>query len=78
VLGFYREGVDAGAFVKQSSRHVFLTMLGSMTFFYSSGGFGKIVLGVPDLFTHATVAWRRDEARRFFLRGTLKNLDEVR
>ena len=31
VLAFYREGVDAGAFVRQSSRHVFLSLLGAIT-----------------------------------------------
>jgi TetR/AcrR family transcriptional regulator len=72
VLRFYREGVDAGVFVKQSTRHVFLSLLGALSFHYASGGFGAAVLGVPDLFTHSTVAWRREEARRLFLRATLR------
>jgi TetR/AcrR family transcriptional regulator len=71
VLAFYREGVDAGSFVKQSSRHVFLSLLGAITFHYASSGFGAAVLGVSDLFTRSTVAWRRAEARRLFLRATL-------
>jgi TetR/AcrR family transcriptional regulator len=76
VLRFYREGVDAGAFLRQSSRHVFLSLLGALTFYYASGGFGAAVLGVPDLFTHGTVAWRRAEARRLFLRATLRKPPE--
>lgn len=71
VLRFYREGVDAEVFVRQSSRHVFLSLLGAVTFHYASNGFGAAVLGVADLFTASTVAWRREEARRFFLRATL-------
>jgi TetR/AcrR family transcriptional regulator len=73
VLVFYREGVDAGVFVKQSSRHVFLSLLGALTFHYASGGFGAAVLGVSDLFTRSTVAWRRAEARRLFLRAILRH-----
>jgi TetR/AcrR family transcriptional regulator len=71
VLRFYREGVDAGAFVRQSSRHVFLSLLGAVAFHYASGRFGARVLGVPDLFTHSTVAWRREEARNLLLRAIL-------
>lgn len=73
VLRFYREGVDAGVFVRQSSRHVFLSLLGTVTLHYASGALGKAVLGVPDLFTHSAVAWRREEARGLLLRAMLKN-----
>jgi TetR/AcrR family transcriptional regulator len=72
VLRFYREGVDAGTFVRQSSRHVFQSLLGAVTFHYASGGFGARVLGVSDLFTRSTVAWRREEARSLFLRSILR------
>jgi TetR/AcrR family transcriptional regulator len=75
VLEFYREGVDAGAFVAQSSRHTFQSVLGAVVFHYASGGFGAGVLGVDDLFTARTVAWRREEARRLLLRATLAGGD---
>jgi TetR/AcrR family transcriptional regulator len=71
VLSFYREGVDAGAFVEQSARHTFQSLLGAIVFHYASGGFGAAVLGVDDLFTGRTIAWRREEARRLLLRATL-------
>jgi len=72
VLSFYREGVDAGAFVEQSARHTFQSLLGAIVFHYASGGFGAAVLGVDDLFTGRTIAWRREEARRLLLRATLR------
>jgi hypothetical protein len=71
VLSFYREGVDAGAFVEQSARHTFQSLLGAIVFHYASCGFGAAVLGVDDLFTGRTIAWRREEARRLLLRATL-------
>jgi TetR/AcrR family transcriptional regulator len=71
VLGFYREGVDAGAFVKRSARHAFQTVLGAIVFHYASGGFGAAVLGVDDLFTRSAVAWRREEVRELLLRAAL-------
>ncbi len=76
VLRFYREGVDAGVFVRQSSRHVFQSLLGAVTFHYASGGFGARVLGVPDLFTHSTIAWRREEMRALMLRAILRDPGE--
>jgi TetR/AcrR family transcriptional regulator len=75
VLSFYREGVDAGAFVEQSARHTFQSVLGAIVFHYASGGFGAAVLGVDDLFTGRTIAWRREEARRLLLRATLRRGD---
>ena len=75
VLSFYREGVDAGAFVEQSARHTFQSLLGAIVFHYASGGFGAAVLGVDDLFTGRTIAWRREEARRLLLRATLRRGD---
>lgn len=72
VLLFYREGVEAGVFVEQSARHTFQSVLGAIVFHYASGGFGAAVLGVDDLFTARTVAWRREEARRLLLRATLR------
>jgi AcrR family transcriptional regulator len=77
VLAFYREGAEAGAFVEQSARHAFQSVLGAIVFHYASGGFGAAVLGVDDLFTGRTVAWRREEARRLLLRGTLRERPEA-
>jgi len=76
VLRFYREGVDAGDFVKQSARHTFQSVLGAITFHYASNGFGAGVIGVDDLFTRAAVAWRRKEARSLLLRATLRRAGE--
>lgn len=73
VLAFYREGVDAGVFIEQSARHTLQTVLGAIVFHYASGGFGAAVLGVDDLFTSRTVAWRREETRRLLLRATLRS-----
>lgn len=72
ILRFYREGVDAGAFVDQSARHTFQSVVGAIVFHYASGRFGAAVLGVEDLFGARTVAWRREEARRLLLRATLR------
>jgi hypothetical protein len=77
VLVFYREGAEGGTFVEQSARHAFQSVLGAIVFHYASGRFGAAVLGVDDLFTGRTVAWRRDEARRLLLRGTLRERTEA-
>jgi TetR/AcrR family transcriptional regulator len=73
LLGFYREGVDAGAFAKLSSRNLFQSLLGVCVFHYATGEFGARVLGVDDIFTQSAVAWRRDEVRRLVLRGVVRH-----
>ena len=72
LLAFYREGVDANAFAKLSSRHLFQSLLGASVFHYATGEFGAQVLGVDDIFTQSAVAWRREEVRRLVLRGVLR------
>lgn len=72
LLRFYREGVDAGAFRKLSSRHFFQSLLGVTLFHYASRDFGAAVLETNDLFTSANVAWRRAEVREILLRGVLR------
>jgi TetR/AcrR family transcriptional regulator len=71
MLAFYREGVDAKAFVKLSSRNLFQTVLGACVFHFATGEFGAQVLGVDDIFSQRAVSWRRDEVRRLVLRGVL-------
>jgi hypothetical protein len=72
LLAFYREGVDAGAFIKLSSRNLFQSLLGASVFHYATGEFGAQVLGVDDIFTQNAVTWRREEVRRLVLRGVLQ------
>jgi TetR/AcrR family transcriptional regulator len=72
LLAFYREGVDAGAFVKLSSRNLFQSLLGACVFHYATGEFGAQVLGIDDIFTQNAVAWRREEVRQLILRGVLR------
>lgn len=72
LLNFYREGIDANAFVKLSSRNLFQSLLGALVFHYATGELGAQVLGVDDIFTQSAVAWRREEVRRLVLRGVLQ------
>jgi AcrR family transcriptional regulator len=73
LLAFYREGIDAGAFAKLSSRNLFQSLLGLCVFHYATGDYGAQVLGVDDIFTQSAVAWRRAEVRRLVLRGVLRH-----
>jgi len=73
LLAFYREGIDANAFARLSSRNLFQSLLGILVFHYASGEFGARVLGVDDIFTESAVAWRREEVRRLVLRGVLRH-----
>jgi AcrR family transcriptional regulator len=76
VLGSYREGVEAGAFRKLSSRNVFQSLLGSIVFHYAARDFSGMVLNVEDIFTRSAVAWRRDEVRELLSAGVLVGPDE--
>jgi TetR/AcrR family transcriptional regulator len=71
ILSFAKEGMEAGEFVRCSSRHLFQTVLGSTVFHYATGEFGAAVLDVDDIFSHSAVSWRRDELRRAALRAIL-------
>ncbi len=70
-LHFYREGADAGVFQRLSSRHLFQSTLGMILFHYATRNFAARILGVEDIFTHPTVAWRRDEVMRLLSHGVL-------
>ena len=72
LLAFYREGIDANAFARLSSRNLFQSLLGILVFHYASGEFGARVLGVDDIFSEKASAWRREEVRKLVLRGVLQ------
>jgi len=75
VLTFYREGVDAGAFVSRSARHFFQSFFGAVVFHYAAPEFSAAVLGVDDISTADVTRWRREEVRDFVLRSALRNAD---
>jgi TetR/AcrR family transcriptional regulator len=70
-LRFYREGVDAAAFRRLSSRHFFLSTLGMTVFHYAAPFFAARILGVDDAFTRPNVTWRRDEVISLLSHGAL-------
>lgn len=69
---FYREGVDAGAFRRLSSRHFFQHLLGMTIFHYAAPMFSARVLGVDDVFAPDAVAWRTDEVLAVLQDGVLR------
>jgi TetR/AcrR family transcriptional regulator len=69
---FYREGVDAGAFRRLSSRHFFQHFLGMGVFHYAAPFFSARVLGVRDIFTADAVAWRSEEVLQVLQDGVLR------
>ncbi len=71
VLSFFREGMDAGAFTRRSSRHFFLSLLGMSIFHYAAPEFGAAITGVKDSFEPDAVAWRRSEVKRLLFEGVL-------
>ena len=71
LIGFFKEGKEAGVFVHQSTRHLAQTAIGALVFHYATGDFGAQILGVDDIFTSSAVAWRRGEMRRLGLRAIL-------
>jgi TetR/AcrR family transcriptional regulator len=73
---FYREGVDAGAFRRLSSRHFFQHLLGMTVFHYATPFFSARVLGVDDIFSRDAVAWRRDEVLALLADGVLRRPDK--
>jgi TetR/AcrR family transcriptional regulator len=73
LLTFFREGVDANAFARLSSRNLFQSLLGALVFHYATGELGARVLEVEDIFTRSAVAWRREEIRRLILRAVLRH-----
>jgi AcrR family transcriptional regulator len=77
VIRFHHRGVAEGAFRKVSSRHFFTSVLGMAIFHYAGGPFTAAVMGVDDIFTHTSVAWRRKEYRRLLLAGVLSDPDDT-
>ena len=73
MLRFVGEGVESGVFARFPERNLFQTILGAIVFHYASDGFGAAVLDVDDIFGSSAGSWRREELRRFVLRGLLKN-----
>lgn len=71
VFRFYREGADANAFRRLSSRHFFLSVLGMTVFHYATPFFSARILGVDDVFTRPTVSWRREEVTALLTGGVL-------
>lgn len=71
LLAFYREGVEAGAFRRLSSRHAFLSVFGMVLFHYAAPAFSAAVLDAPDVFAADVVAWRGSEVRQLLLGGVL-------
>lgn len=69
---FYREGVDAGAFRRLSSRHFFQHFLGLGIFHYAAPSFSAPVLGVEDIFSAEAVAWRTEEVLGLLQDGVLR------
>jgi len=70
-LHFYAKGVEEGVFRKLSARHVFQSTLGMAVFHYAGGDYSAALLGVDDIFTHSSVAWRREQFRRMLFEGIL-------
>jgi TetR/AcrR family transcriptional regulator len=71
LLSFYHDGVEAGAFQRHSSRHLFLSVFGMTLFHYAAPEFSGGVLEQPDVFAPAALEWRGDAVRRLLLEGVL-------
>lgn len=76
LLRYIRSGMDAGEFVRRSSRHLLQSMLGMVVFHYATGESGAQLIDRDDLFTREAVAWRRLEVRRLAMRAILVNPPE--
>ncbi len=76
LLRFLKSGMDAGEFVRVSSRHLLTSTLGAVVFHYATGPIGAALLGVDDLFDKDVVNWRRLEMRGLVERAFLKQPPE--
>jgi TetR/AcrR family transcriptional regulator len=76
VMGFYRRGLEAGAFRRVSTRHFFQSAFGLMLFHYAAPAFSAAILGVDDVFTRPVVTWRRDEVISLLRDGIRKRPDD--
>ncbi|MAE93970.1 MAG: hypothetical protein CL910_04865 [Deltaproteobacteria bacterium] len=73
LLRFLKSGMEAGEFVRVSSRHLLTSTLGAVVFHYATGPIGSAMLGVEDLFSKEVVDWRRQEMRGLVRRAFLKD-----
>ncbi|MBW2242435.1 MAG: TetR/AcrR family transcriptional regulator [Deltaproteobacteria bacterium] len=71
LLGFLKEGMDEGVFVRCSSRHLLTSTLGAVVFHYATGPLGAAIFEVDDLFTYDAVKWRAKEIRSLVIRAIL-------
>lgn len=71
LLRYIRSGMDAGVFIRRSSRHLLQSMLGMIVFHYATGESGAQLIGRDDLFTREAIAWRRLEVRRLAMQAVL-------
>ena len=71
VQRFHKRGMDQGVFRRSSARHFFTSVLGMAVFHYAGGNITAAIMGVDDIFTRGSVAWRRREFRRLLLPGLL-------
>ncbi len=70
-LDVFKQGMDEGTFHRQSTRHLFMSMMGASVLYYASGSLAAFAVGVDDVFTHEAVAWRLKELRRFLRNAIL-------
>lgn len=71
-LAVFKQGMDEGTFHDQSTRHLFLSMLGASVLYYASGDLSAFVLGVNDVHEPKAASWRVKELRRFLHHGVVK------
>ena len=71
LVTFLKSGMDAGEFVRCSSRHLLTSTLGAVVFHYATGETGALLLGVDNILTHDVVSWRRKEMRGLVERAVL-------
>jgi hypothetical protein len=71
LLAFYREGVEAGAFRRLSSRHDVLSVFGVVLFHCAAPAFSAAVLDAPDVSAADLVAWRGSAVPQLVLGGVL-------
>lgn len=71
LMTFLKSGMDAGEFVRCSSRHLLTSTLGALVFHYATGETGALLLGVPNILSSDVVSWRRQEMRSLVERAVL-------
>lgn len=69
-LQVFKQGMLDGTFRAQSTRHLFLSMMGASVLYFASADLSAFVVGVEDVHEPRAAAWRLKELRRF-LRGAI-------